>query len=62
MKQPPYASLSSAVAAPQQSQTANQDKPRRRLRSTAEILARGVSLDEVQKAVKQLRPEVHQVG
>lgn len=30
--------------------------------STAEILARGVSLAEVQEAVKRLRPQIHQVG
>ena len=63
MKQTRQASHSVSNSSPvQESSATDQDKPKRRIQSTAEILARGVSLSEVQKAVHQLRPQVHQVG
>ncbi|HWI61798.1 MAG TPA: hypothetical protein VNT75_08175 [Symbiobacteriaceae bacterium] len=55
---PPCTGTASAADSPQ----AERSKRRQALLSTAQILARGVTLDEVQQAVKKLRPQIHQVG
>ncbi|HWI51800.1 MAG TPA: hypothetical protein VNT01_06650 [Symbiobacteriaceae bacterium] len=61
MKQPQQAPPNGVGASTQES-CPNEEKRRPSLRSTAEILARGVSLAQVEEAVKRLRPQVHRVG